>query len=66
MDKSDRDRSGYLFSAQAAEVLDGIEFTSEGVDRFFTELSKKQNVNLSRFGVRFFLRGGKVCVSRPE
>ena len=66
MDKSDRDKSGYEFSAQAASILDDIEFTSEGVERFFIELKKKPSVELSRFRVRFFLRGNKVCVSQVE
>jgi len=65
MTKADRDGSGYLFSTQAEAILDKIEFTPEGVDRFFRELSKKSDVKLTRFGVRFFLRGNKVCVSRP-
>ena len=66
MNKSDRDRSGYEFSAQAADMLDEIEFTPDGVDRFFRALSRKSSVNLSRFRVRFFIRGGKVCVSKME
>jgi hypothetical protein len=66
MDKRDMDESGYLFSTQAAEVLGKIEFTPEGVDRFFRELSERPGVELSRFKVRFFLRGNKVCVSMLE
>ena len=47
-------------------MLDDIEFTPEGVDRFFVELKKKPSVELTRFRVRFFLRGNKVCVSQVE
>ena len=64
MNKADMDRSGYEFSAQAADILDEIEFTPDGVDRFFRALSRKSGVVLSRFRVRFFIRGGKVCVSK--
>ena len=64
MNKADMDRSGYEFSAQAADILDKIEFTPDGVDRFFRTLSRKPYVELSRFRVRFFIRGGKVCVSK--
>jgi hypothetical protein len=64
MNKSDRDVSGYEFSTQAADMLDEIEFTSDGVDRFFSNLSRKSSVELSRFRVRFFIRGNKVCVSK--
>ena len=66
MDKPDRDKSGYQFSIQAATMLDEIDFTSEGVERFFRELLKKQSVQLPRFKVRFFLRGNKVCVSKLD
>ena len=31
MDKTSRDASGYQFSTQAAETLDKIEFTPEGI-----------------------------------
>ena len=62
MNKSDRDKSGYEFSAQAADMLDGIDFTPEGVDRFFRNLSRKSYVELPRFRVRFFISGNKVCV----
>ena len=64
MNKSDRDVSGYEFSTQAADMLDEIEFTPDGVDRFFSNLSRKSSVELSRFRVRFFIRGNKVCVSK--
>ena len=64
MTKADRDRSGYLSSTQAEAMLDEIEFTPEGVDRFFRELSNKSDVKLMRFRALFFLRGSKVCVSR--
>ena len=66
MDKSDRNESGYQFSTQAAAILDKIEFTPDGVDRFFRELSKKPRVELSRYRVCFFVRGNKVCVSKME
>ncbi len=66
MDETSRDASGYQFSTQAAETLDKIEFTQEGVSRFFIELSKKPRVELSRYKVCFFLRGGKVCLSKME
>ena len=66
MDKASRDASGYQFSTQAAETLDKIEFTPEGVERFFIELSKKPKVELSRYRACFFLRGGKVCISKME
>ena len=66
MNKSNRDGSGYEFSAQAADMLDGIDFTPEGVDRFFRNLSRKSYVELPRFRVRFFIRGNKVCVSKMD
>ena len=66
MNEADRDRSGYEFSAQAASILNDIEFTPEGMDRFFWELKKKPIVELSRYGASFFLRGNKVCVSKQE
>ena len=66
MNNSDRDRSGFEFSAQAATALEEIYFTPDGANRFFRELSKKRNVELSRFKVCFFLRGNKVCVSQSK
>jgi hypothetical protein len=66
MNKSDRDGSGYEFSAQAEDMLGKIEFAPEGIGRFFRNLSKKSYVELPRFRVRFFIRGGKVCVSKLE
>ena len=66
MNKSDRDGNGYEFSAQAADMLDDIEFTPDGIDRFFRNLSRKPYVKLPRFRVRFFIRGDKVCVSKLE
>jgi hypothetical protein len=66
MDKESRDASGYQFSTQASDALDKIEFTPEGVKRFFIELSKKPRVELSRYKVCFFIRGGKVCLSKMD
>ncbi len=66
MNHSEREKSGFDFSAQAEAVLDDIEFTPEGVERFFTDLSKKGDVELPRFKARFFIRANKVCVSKLE
>jgi len=62
MDKSDRDRSGYQFSTQAANMLDGIEFTPEGAERFFRALSRKSGVELPRFRARFFIVNGTIRI----
>lgn len=68
MNKSERDKSGLEFSAQAATALEDINFTADGAGRFFRQISKKRSVELSRFRMHFFLRGNKVCVSqnKPE
>jgi hypothetical protein len=66
MNHSEREKSGFEFSSQAEAILDDIEFTEEGVNRFFTDLSKKGNVELPRFRTRFFIRASKICVSKLE
>ena len=64
MNKSERDESGFVFSTQAAAILDEIYFTPEGADKFLRELSGKRSVEISRVRAHFFLRGNKVCVSQ--
>ena len=64
MNKEERDKVGFQFSTQAAAILEDLEFTPEGLDRFFKELTKKKSVELSRVKAHFFLRGNKICISK--
>lgn len=64
MNREERDKGGFQFSTQAEAILEDLEFTPEGADRFFKELARKKSVEISRVKAHFFLRGNKICVSK--